>query len=77
MQELACVGADLCRSWLASEEGVTFNITVACDTAFAGKPRSYRDRPVVTQLLYRSMIALTACVLTLEASLRACSILFR
>lgn len=33
--------------------------------------------PVFTQLLYRSMIALTACVLIFDESLRACSILFR
>ena len=33
--------------------------------------------PVSTQLLYRSMIALTAWVLIFDESLRACSILFR
>src|SRR5476651_675237 len=33
--------------------------------------------PVFTQLLYRSMIALTAWVLIFDESLRACSILFR
>jgi hypothetical protein len=29
---------DPCRSWLASESGVTVNIDVECDGLFAGKP---------------------------------------
>ena len=75
------VGTNLVGAGLAREGGL--------ETAksFAGKPASYRvavfsgprpnPRAGFTQLLYRSMIALTAWVLTLDASLRACSILAR